>query len=105
MLATLGDADRVARHLEGADDVREREGIGLAADLDQQRPDHRQSERQLELEARPAPRLRHDADDPADLLDHVLDDVQADAAARYLGHALLHGEAGQEQELEQLDLA
>ena len=53
----------------------------------------------------PLPGCERDAHRAAHLLDHVLHHVEADAAAGDLGDRLLHREAGQEQELEQLGFA
>ena len=53
----------------------------------------------------PLPELGRHADRPADLLDHVLHGVEPDAAAGDVGHRVLHREAGQEEELEQLGFA
>ena len=75
------------RQLERADDVRERKGVGLAGDLHQQRADDGERHRQLQLKARALARLRRDAHGAAHLLDHVLHDVEADAAAGDVGDA------------------
>ena len=105
MLAAFEPLDLVLRQLERPDDVGERKGVGLAGDLHQQRADDRERHRQLQLKPRALARLGRDANGAAHLLDHVLHDVEADAAAGHVGDGGLHREAGQEQELEQLRLA
>src|SRR5487761_2117368 len=57
MLPAFQDFDFLARQLQRAHDVSQREGIGLAADLHEQRTYDRQRQRQLQLEARALARL------------------------------------------------
>ena len=56
----------------------------------------------MQHEPRALTGLRRDAHGTADLLDHVLHDVETDAAARNLGDRVLHRESGQKQELQEL---
>ncbi len=104
MLTALQDFDLLPRQFHRAHDMGERERIGLAGDLHQQRADHRQGQRQLQMEARAAAALGRNSHHPADLLDHVLDDIEPHAASRDFGDLVLHREARQKQELQQFVL-
>ena len=105
MLAAFEQLDPLSRQLERADDVSERKGVRLAADIHQQGANDRERERQLQQEARPLAGLRRNADGAAHLLDHVLHDIEPDAAPRNLRDGIFHREAGKEEELQQLGFA
>ena len=73
--------DLVARQARDALDGRQRQRERLLADVDDQRVRDRERVRQADQEARALPRRRLDAHRAAELLDLVVDDVHADAAA------------------------
>jgi hypothetical protein len=58
----------------------------------------------VQLEARAASGIGAHAQRAAQLLDHVLHRIEPDAAAGNFGDGVAHGEAGQEQEFQQLGL-
>ena len=101
VLSPLDGADVVGTAEHDPIDAGEREGVGLAADLDEQRADHRHRDRQLQEKGRLPPRLRGHPDAAAHGLHHALHGVQAHPAARDLRDLVLGGEARQEEELEQ----
>src|SRR5207248_2513741 len=76
---------RGPRHPQQPVDPGVREGVGFAPDLDHDRPDDRQGDRQVQGERRPGPGGAGDPDAAADFASGVLDDVQPDPAAGDLG--------------------
>ncbi len=85
----------------GASEMGKRKRVGLTTDLGEKRADDRQGQGQLQVEPGADAGLRHDPADAADLLQHGLNDVEADAAPGDLAEAVLQGETGQEQEFEE----
>ncbi|MNP05335.1 hypothetical protein D3C76_972830 [compost metagenome] len=105
VLAPFDLHDLFGGHLQGAFDMRQREGIRFAAHLHHQAAHHRQGQRHLQVEAAALPRQLRQLDRAAQLADHVLHGIQANPAPRHLGHGVAQAETGQEQERHQLRLA
>ena len=103
-MPSLQRLDTVMRQLERVPDLRERERIRLATDLDKQRPQHGKRQWQLQLKAHPATTQRRDTHTAAHALDHVLYDVQPHTATRNLRYRVFQREARQKQKLQQLRL-
>ena len=76
VLAALHRADVVTPTREDLVDAGERKGVGLADDVDQQRPDHRHGDRQLQREDRLPAGLRCHPHAPADSFRHALHHIQ-----------------------------
>ena len=105
MLPALERFDPVARHLERAGDARQRQGVGFAADLHEQRAHDRERQRQLQRATRAAPGLGRQPHAAAHLAHHGTHHVQPHAPAGKLRHPVTRGEPGQEEKFEQFLLA
>ena len=102
VLMAFEQFDIRAAHVQRAVHVRERNGVRLARDFDEQAADHRQRERQLQLHARAEAGFVRDAHRAAHAFDDVVHRVEPDATARDLGDLIAQRKAGQQQEFEQL---
>ena len=105
VLATFELDDLLRFQLAHALDVRQREGVGLLADLHHQAAHHGQGQRHLDVKQRSLPLALLHAHAAAQLADHVLHGVQSDAATGHLGDLLAHAEAGQEEKRQEFLLA
>ena len=81
-----------------------RDGEALAADLDDERRDDRQRQRNLDREGGADAEDGLEIDRTADLLDIGAHHVEADATPGNIGHLRRGGEAGQEDEIADLGL-
>ncbi|MNN21260.1 hypothetical protein D3C81_1345740 [compost metagenome] len=102
MLAAFDLHDIRRLQVAHALDMGQREGIGFVADVHHEAAHHRQGQRYLKVEttALACRLLQHHR--AAQLPDHVLHCIQADAATGHLGDRVAQTETGQEQERQQL---
>ncbi|MNO75825.1 hypothetical protein D3C76_668870 [compost metagenome] len=105
MLATF-DLHNIRRlQITHALNVRQRKGIGLVANLHHQAAHHRQGQRHFKMETTALARRLLQHHRTAQLPDHVLHRIQADATTGHLGDPVAQAETGQEQERQQLFFA
>jgi len=105
MLATFDLHDVLWLQIAHALDVRQRKGIGFLADLHHQTAHYRQGQRHFQMKATALARrlLQHHC--TAQLPDHVLHRVEADATPRHFGDGVAQAETWQEQERQQFFFA
>ncbi|MNS25626.1 hypothetical protein D3C72_575240 [compost metagenome] len=101
MLAAFDLHDIRRLQVAHALNVRQREGIGFVADFHHQAAHHRQGQRHLKVETTALARRLLQHHRAAQLPDHVLHRIQADAATGHLGDLVAQTETGQEQERQQ----
>jgi hypothetical protein len=83
-------------------DARHGQGVALAADPRHQAAEHAEGDRQRDDEAGAGAALRAHLDGAAEVLDDGLDHVETDAAPGGLGDLRARGEAGCEEQAQQL---
>jgi hypothetical protein len=96
--------DALALQSQGSGNLSQWKGVRLAGYFNQQCAEHRECERQLQLNAQAAAGLCAEPKIATHAPHHILHYVEADATAGDLGNGILEREAWQEKEFEQFGL-